>query len=238
MPKEQDRLHPAFRQAHIFEGLAAAEVEMVSARFQQRAFDDDTFLFHEDEPASVFYLLLEGQVKILQTSAEGFEVILHILGPGDIIGALPTIGAGTYPASALTLGPVQVALTTADEFQGALERHPLITKNLLRFATRVVQNSHNKIRELATERVERRIARALSRLSGQLGHQTEEGILLDFPISRQDLAEMTGTTVFTVSRTLKEWERRGVLHLGRERIIIALPHELIAIGEDLPSSVP
>ena len=106
---------------------------------------------------------------------------------------------------------------------------------MLRFATRVVQTSHNKIRELSTERVERRIARALSRLASQLGRQTEEGILLDFPLSRQDLAEMTGTTVFTVSRTLKAWERLEILQLGRERIVIAAPHELITIGEDLPS---
>ena len=128
-----------------------------------------------------------------------------------------------------------IAFTSAEQFQATLVAHPRVTKNLLRFATRVVQTSHNKIRELSTERVERRIARALSRLASQLGRQTEEGILLDFPLSRQDLAEMTGTTVFTVSRTLKEWERQEILLLGRERIVITAPHQLISIGEDLPS---
>ncbi len=174
-------------------------------------------------------------MKIQQTTAEGHEVILHILGAGEIIGALPTIGEGTYPASALTLGKVLMAFTTAEQFQDILEAYPRITKNLLRFATRVVQTSHKKIRELATERVERRIARALSRLASQLGRETEKGILLDFPLSRQDLAEMTGTTLFTVSRTLKEWERQEILLLGRERIIITAPHQLISIGEDLPA---
>jgi CRP-like cAMP-binding protein len=235
MPEEHDRLHPAFLQVSIFEGLSSSEIEAVSSHFQLKQLDDDTFLFHEDEEATIFYLLLEGQVKIQQTTAEGFEVILHILGPGNIIGALPTLGEGTYPASALTLGKVFVAFTHAEVFHDILEQYPRLTKNLLRFATRVVQTSHRKIRELATERVEQRIARALSRLASQLGRQTEGGILLDFPLSRQDLAEMTGTTVFTVSRTLKQWERRGVLQLGRERIVIHSPHELIAIGEDLPS---
>ena len=238
MPKEYDRLHPSFLQAGIFEGLTPTQIEEVTGHFQTRTLGDDVFVFHEGELATMFYLVLEGQVKILQASPEGFDVILHILGPGNIIGALPSLGAGTYPASALTLGDVKLARTSADEFHSDLERHPTITKNLLRFATRVVQNSHTKIRELSTERVERRIARALSRLAGQLGRETAQGILLDFPLSRQDLAEMTGTTVFTVSRTLKNWERRGVVQLGRERISIAIPHELIAIGEDLPPSSP
>jgi CRP-like cAMP-binding protein len=235
MSKEHDRLHPAFLQVNIFEGLSSPEVEAISRHFRIKSLDDNTFLFHEDEEAATFYLLLEGQVKIQQSTAEGFEVILHILGPGNIIGALPSLGEGTYPASALTLGKVLIASTHAEVFHDILEQYPRMTKNLLRFATRVVQTSHKKIRELATERVERCIARALSRLASQLGIQTEEGILLDFPLSRQDLAEMTGTTVFTVSRTLKEWERLGILQLGRERIIILAPHQLIAIGEDLPS---
>jgi len=234
MPKEQERRHPALPQAKIFTGLSDADLRAVASGFQIRTLADDTFLVREGDPARTFYILLSGQVKILQTSAEGFEVILHILGPGDIIGALPTIGEGTYPASALTLGEAQVAGIAAPEFNQLLMRYPLLTKNLLRFATRVVQSSHQKIRELSTERVERRIARALSRLAGQLGHEIEAGILLDFPITRQDLAELTGTTVFTVSRTLNEWERQGILQLGRERIVIVSPHQLIAIGEDLP----
>jgi CRP-like cAMP-binding protein len=235
MPKEQDRLPPALRQAKIFTGLSDPDLDALARYFQIHAVEDDTFIAHEGGPAQTFFILLEGQVKILQTSAEGFEVILHILGPGDIIGALPAIGEGTYPASALTIGGAVVASIDANDFDQLLDQIPQLTKNLLRFATRVVQSSHRKIRELATERVERRIARALSRLAGQLGRETEEGILLDFPITRQDLAELTGTTVYTVSRILNEWERQGILELGRERIVIITPHRLVEIGEDLPA---
>jgi CRP-like cAMP-binding protein len=235
MPKEQDRLHPAFQQAPIFTGLSPEQIEEVASRFHTRTLPDDTALFHQDEPASVFYLILEGQVKIVQTTAEGFEVILHVLGPGNMVGALPTLGEGTYPAGAISLGSAIIGFIDAQMFEDILHNYPPITKNLLLFATRVLQRSHRKIKELSTERVERRIARAISRLSNQLGRQTEAGILLDFPLSRQDLAEMTGTTVYTVSRTLKEWERAGILSLGRERIIIRSPHGLVAIGEDLPS---
>jgi CRP-like cAMP-binding protein len=235
MPKEHGRLHPAFQQAHIFDGLTPEQIDEVARRFHTRALDDDQVLFREDDPASVFYLVLEGQVKIVQDTAEGFEVILHVLGPGNIVGALPTLGEGTYPAGAVSLGSSLVGFIEAEMFDHILHDYPSITKNLLLFATRVLQRSHRKIKELSTERVERRIARALGRLSDQLGRQIDEGILLDFPLSRQDLAEMAGTTVYTVSRTLKEWERRGILLLGRERIVISSPHDLTAIGEDLPN---
>jgi CRP-like cAMP-binding protein len=233
MPKEHYRLHPAFKQAHIFKGLQPDHLEVVASHFHMRTLLDDEILFHQDDPATIFYLILDGQIKILQSTAEGFEVILHVLGPGDIVGALPTIGEGTYPAGATSLGTTQVAFVDAETFDYILREHPIITKNLLVFATKVLQRSHLKIRELATERVERRIARALSRLSGQLGRKQGGQIHLDFPLSQQDLAEMTGTTVYTVSRTLNEWKRQGILDHGRERIIILEPHELIKVGEDL-----
>ena len=89
---------------------------------------------------------------------------------------------------------------------------------------------------MATERVEQRIARTLARLANQIGRQTETGILIDAPLTRQDLAEMTGTTLFTVSRTLKAWERDGILEVGREKVTIADPHRLVVLGEDLPTA--
>ena len=233
MPKESDRLHHAFKQAHIFKDLKPDQIEAVADHFRTRALKDDEILFHQNDHAAVFYLILEGQLKILQTTAEGFEVILHVLGPGDIVGALPTIGEGTYPASATSLGSTLVAFVDAESFDHILHKHPLVARNLLRFATKVLQRSHLKIRELATERVERRIARALSRLAGQLGRKENGKIHLDFPLSQQDLAEMTGTTVYTVSRTLNEWKRQGILDHGRERIVILEPHKLVEIGEDL-----
>jgi CRP-like cAMP-binding protein len=97
-----------------------------------------------------------------------------------------------------------------------------------------VKEFQDRIRELSTERVERRIARALLRLAHQIGKKVPQGVYLDLPISRQDLAEMTGTTLYTVSRTLSKWETMGLITAGREHIIIHTPHGLVCIAEDLP----
>jgi CRP-like cAMP-binding protein len=89
-------------------------------------------------------------------------------------------------------------------------------------------------RELMTERVERRIARAILRLLDQSGRRVDAGVEIGFPLSRQDLAQMTGTTLFTVSRTLHRWEAAGLIAAARRRVVIREPHRLVRIAEDLP----
>jgi CRP-like cAMP-binding protein len=220
--------------ARILAGIHPAEVHDILSRFHLRRFDRETRLVHEGDPADTYYLLVEGQVKILQTSAEGFEVILHILGPGDLVGALPNLTDGTYPASAVALSNVVAYAIASQAFDALLEEHTRLAVNLLRFAAERLRASHARLREMATERVERRIARTLGRLASQIGRRTPEGITLGTPLSRQDLAEMCGTTLFTVSRTLKQWERDGILRAGREQVTILDTHALVAIGEDLP----
>lgn len=91
----------------------------------------------------------------------------------------------------------------------------------------------NQYRELATERVERRIARALLRLAAQAGQHEADGVCIDFPISRQDVAELTGTTLYTVSRTLSQWEKQGIVQSGRKRVLIRSLRTLAALAEDL-----
>ena len=89
-----------------------------------------------------------------------------------------------------------------------------------------------RLKELQTQRVERRVAHVLGRLVVQAGRRTAEGIEIDFPITRQDLAEMTGTTLHTVSRTLSEWETAS----RRQKVVILRPHALVSIAEDLPEA--
>jgi CRP-like cAMP-binding protein len=228
-------VHPVFASASIFTGLGPQALQSIAALFSPRRFPRDAALFLEGDPAETYYLLADGRVKITQASAEGFEVILHLLGPGDLVGALPNLNEDTYPANATALTEVVAFAVSPADFDTILERHPSVAIHLLRFAAARLRASHARLRELATERVEQRIARTLARLAAQIGERTERGIVLRAPLSRQDLAELTGTTLFTVSRTLKEWERRGILIAGREQVILLNTHALATIGEDLPT---
>ncbi|NIN65939.1 MAG: cyclic nucleotide-binding domain-containing protein [Anaerolineae bacterium] len=229
-------MDPAFIQAELFEGLPESALSEVVARFQRRSFARDEQLFNEGEPATSFFLIASGKVKVVQTSVEGTEVILQVFRPGQLIGALAVLGEGTYPATSIALSDGVVYRISAESFEELLLLHPQVTLNLLRFATHQLQVAHRRLRELATERVERRIARAISRLASQIGKKAERGITLDAPLTRQDLAELSGTTLYTVSRTLKNWERQGILLTKREQVTILDPHALIVIAEDLPET--
>ena len=233
---EKLRFRPAhlqvLHQAPLFRNLSESDFHDVAEYFSPRHFAEDEFLFLEGDSATIYYLILSGRVKILQTSIEGDQVILHLLGPGDIVGALPTLGAGNYPGCAQAIEPVEAGCIHSDGFEDLLCQYPQICLNLLRFATAKLQETHKRLREMSTERVERRIARTLSRLASQVGKSVSKGILVDAPLSRQDLAEMTGTTLYTVSRTLKAWEREGIVSTGRKPVLILKPHALAAIGED------
>jgi CRP-like cAMP-binding protein len=86
--------------------------------------------------------------------------------------------------------------------------------------------------------VEQRLARALIRLAGQAGQQTPTGVLIDLPLSRVDLAEMTGTTIYTASRVLSRWEHQGLVETGREWVLVRQPSALAAVAEDMPPIPP
>jgi CRP-like cAMP-binding protein len=115
-----------------------------------------------------------------------------------------------------------------------METFPLLALNGWRLVAGRFHELQNRYRDLATERVERRVARALLRLARQTGRRVENGVLLDLPLSRQDLGEMTGTTLYTVSRIMSNWEQKGLIETGRERVVILEPHGLVTIAEDLP----
>ena len=117
-------------------------------------------------------------------------------------------------------------------------RYPQLAINGLNMVAQHFVQISDRYRELATERVERRVAHALLRLARQVGTKTDEGVLIDIPLTRQDLGEMTGTTLYTTSRILSEWERQGWIEAGRTRIVLQQPHRIVAIAEDLPSDLP
>ena len=111
---------------------------------------------------------------------------------------------------------------------------PALAANTLQTVGARLQETHTRVIEMSTQQVERRVAHALLRLAKQAGRKVEHGVEIDFPISRQDIAEMTGTTLHTVSRTLSAWEQQGLIEGGRQRIVLRDPHRLFQLAEEAP----
>ena len=114
-----------------------------------------------------------------------------------------------------------------------VEKEPSISLNVMSLMHGYISELQERQKALVTDRVEQRIARVLLKLAAQSGKKIDDGVLIDLPITRQDIAEMSGTTLYTVSRTLNEWDRGGLLEIGRERVVICEPHVLVSIADDL-----
>jgi len=110
-------------------------------------------------------------------------------------------------------------------------KFPALAANALQTVGRRLQDTQTRVLEMSSEQVEQRVAHVLLRLAKQAGRKTPGGVEIDFPISRQDVAEMTGTTLHTVSRILSAWEQRGLVEGGRQRIVLRNPHALFVLAE-------
>lgn len=220
----------------LFRGLADEALTAASEHARLvRAGPGRTF-FREGEPARLFYVLARGRVKFTQISAEGHEVILRVVGPGEPFGGIAAFtNTGTYPVTARALESSEAHAWDGPRMTALMRRFPEIAINAASIIAERVHELQRQHRELMTERVERRIARALLRLARHSGRRVQEGVEIGFPLSRQDLAQMTGTTLFTVSRTLSAWESSGIISTGRRRVTIREPHRLVRIAEDLPA---
>lgn len=222
------------QQVGLFEGIALDDLTSIGRAAARRRVAAGAFLFHQGDPAAALYIPVQGRLKLTQVTPEGHEVILRYVGPGEMTGATAIFGETQYPASAEAMGDVEVLGWDEPAIVQLMARYPRFTANLLHLLSQRIQELQDRLREMSTERVERRIAHALLRLVAQLGRKAEHGVLIDLVLSRQDLANMTGTTLYTVSRVLTRWEEDGLIESGRERILIKQPPRLVTIAEDLP----
>jgi CRP-like cAMP-binding protein len=201
---------------------------------RQSSIEAGSFLFYQEDPAERLFVMKSGLIKLTQLAEDGQEVLMHLITPGMMFAAISLVEGTHYPVSAEAAEPSRVWYWSRETMLAFVERFPRMATNALMILAGHVREYQNRYRELATERVERRLARNVLRLANQMGRKTDEGILLDFAISHEELAEMSGTTLFTVSRILSQWENRGFVMTGRERLVIRYPHGLVCIADDLP----
>lgn len=221
-------------QMGIFLGLDdVALAEVLAAAAPAGAATGEAYVC-QGEPAHRFYLLLTGRVRLSQVTPEGQQVVMRFVAPGEEFGIVAVLGRLPYPVTAEAVEPALALAWSGEVFNRLILRHPQIALNGMAMLAERVQEFQDRLREAGTQRVERRVANVLLRLARQAGRAVEAGVLIDLPLSRQDLAEMTGATLFTVSRILAAWEERGFISSARKRVTLLRPHALVAVAEDLP----
>jgi CRP-like cAMP-binding protein len=222
------------KQVLVFQNATDEELQLILKNSIIRTVEENGFFFFQGDTAKYLYVLVSGQAKLLQASPQGQQVSLRIIQPWQMFGALGAVRQeATYPATAQVLEDSTALAIESGFLRTLAEKNPQISFDLMSLMTTYIQEMQARYRELATERVEQRVANALIRLAGHSGLKSNKEAGIELSFSRQDVAEMTGTTLYTISRLLSEWERQGLIETGRERITILKPHDLVRIAENL-----
>ena len=230
--QELETLH----KSALLANLPEPAFEAILAPTSLQSLPDGAYFFLESQPAERSFILLAGKVKLIQLNNLGQQIILGYLVPGRVYGLIGVIKKISYPVSAQTVGACKALFWRQEALADLMGTYPQLTMNAMRIMAAQIQEFQGTINDLSTQRVEQRIARAVMRLAQQSGRSHADGILIDLPITRQDLAEMTGTTLYTVSRVLNSWEQLGLIRSKRRQVILLLPDQLNKISEDYPDS--
>lgn len=219
--------------SELFRGVPLEVLRELHAASFRRKFPAGETVFQQEDAVTTFYVVVVGRLRVTQTTLDGQQIIIRYLGPGDVVGYAALTGAIAHPGAVTAVDDSHLIGMPAALLREAMSRHSRIAMNAVALLGERYHDLQVRLRELATEKVERRIAHTLLRLSQQAGRRTARGVEIAFPLSRQDLAEMTGTTLHTVSRTLSGWETRGLVDSGRRRVVIADSKALAEVAEEV-----
>jgi len=219
------------RQRPVFAGLPAREIDALAAVAVEEAHRARSFIFMEGDQSRWFYLVKSGHVKIVRHSKTGKDVVLELLGPGEVFGGVAVIEKRPYPAAAQATEPAVVLKIPADPMIALAERHPAFIKEMALMIGRRLRAAHDSVKSLAVDPVEARLAAALVRLAEREGARGKAGVTLPFHLTRQSLADMTGTTVETAIRILSRWLRDGLLVDDGGRLVLVDWAGLSALAE-------
>jgi len=222
----------------LFAGLGPEELGEILREARSVRYPQHSAVFEQGEDAHSFFVLLHGHVRASKTTPAGEQVVVRYVAPGETFGVATAIGLQRYPATATAVDDSVALVWPSAAWPRLVERFPGLATNTLQTVGSRLQETHTRVIEISTQQVEQRIAHALLRLAKQSGRKVEHGVEIDFPISRQDIAQMTGTTLHTVSRTLSGWEQRGLIESGRQRIVLREPHQLFVLAEGTESGSP
>jgi CRP/FNR family transcriptional regulator len=223
-----DRPAIPFAAIPILASLKAEDRAALSPLCELSAYEKGAVIFREGDPAERIHFLLLGRVKIVKTGPDR-DLILEILGPGEPVGAVAVFERRAFPASAVALEPSGILSIPEREFFQLIERQPEITRRLFAGLTRRLMAVNRRMADM-TGSVEYRVARLFLTLAERLGHKRDGEIFLPLPLSRQDIADLVGTTIETAIRIMSRWQKEGVVETDPRGFLVRDPAALRAIA--------
>ena len=208
------------RDLPVFAGMEAQAFDKLLDQSTHRVIPQGRSVFQQGEEAKLFYILVHGRLKVTQVTTDGQQLIVRVVNPGDLFGFALALGRKDYPGTPLALVDSSVLAWPMELMTDFMARHPTLAVKTMQMIGSRLDAAHSRIREISTQEVEQRVAHAIIRLAREAGIKEETGIRIDFPVSRQDIAELTGTTLHTVSRIISQWQGKGWVEGGRKSLLV------------------
>lgn len=218
--------------AKLFAGLPPETLSEAAETAQVRVVDKGDVVFRQGDEAGHHFIVAWGRLRLDQTTPDGKNIVLRFMGPGDLVGSVAVWRKVPYPATPLAVEETRLLVWSDARMMELMQAHPPLAMKAMNMMGGRIEELQERLQQVATQQVERRIAATILKIAGQSGRKTEAGVEIPFALSRQDLAEMTGTTLHTVSRTLSGWIEEGILEGRRSsHLVICRPHRLVEISE-------
>ena len=210
----------ALRASALYRALSPEDRARLAEVSTIRTYDKGEALFSEGDASDFLYTILSGRTKVVKTIPSGKEVILEIFGPGDPVGAVVAYEDRPYPATAIALEPTSCLLVRRAPFFALLESHPTLVRGFLLGLTQRIVELTRRIPEVAGGRVETRFAHLFLKLADKMGRSEPEGTFIPMALSRQDLADLTGTTIETCIRIMSRWGKEGLVRTDKDGFVL------------------
>lgn len=220
----------AIAQIPLFRRVNAEDRDRIAAVSHVRDYERGDVVFDEGDPSDFFYVVVTGRVKVFKHGPNGNDIILEMFGPGGPLGAVAAYESRPYPASATALEPSTCLLIPRPSFFQLLEQHPTLVRGLLGSLSLRLVELTTRLAELTGGRIDARFARLFLKMADQLGRPDRGGLFVALPLSRQELADMTGTTIETAIRIMSRWGKEDVLRTEKDGFVILKREELEAVA--------
>ena len=214
----------------LFKNLSDEDLKELGPYLSTSSHKKKETIFSEGEPPDWFYIVASGKVKITKVSHEGKEIILEVISPTDIFGGVAVLRNFPYPANAVAMEDTEALKISRKNLMRLVDRFPnLMYCIALQLGDRM-KSSYDSLKNIALERVEARIAALLLKLAGKVGVDTGEGLLIDMRLTKQDVADMVGTTVETSIRTFSKFKKQGLVADADGKFVIKDKEGLAALS--------
>ncbi len=211
--------NPCLRKVSLFADLDDQQMEQVASIVITRKYRKRMFLFTEGETGDTIYFVKSGLVKVVKTTEDGREQILHLMGPGEVLGEVVLFNGGGYPASAEVMEDSEICLIRNPDLEQLLNQHVEIAISLIKLLSRRLTDAQHKVRDLALKDAYSRTASILLRMA-DTSPVSPQGIEIKPDLSRQELANMIGTSRETVSRILSDFQQQKILLVDRNKVTV------------------